>query len=207
MSAKVNPALLGLLNYAEKKGLIEACDRTYCRNRLLQMLQLDAPDEGEEALDAPLAELLGILTDSAVERGLIADGVVTRDLLDSLLMEAVTPFPHEVRRTFAGKYKESALAATDWFYAFSCDTNYIRRDRIARDKKWVYNGPYGALDITINLSKPEKDPRAIAAAKLLPQTDYPKCQLCAENEGYAGRLNHPGRSNLVLPVFAVCLLQ
>ena len=177
MSAKVNPALLGLLNYAEKKGLIEACDRTYCRNRLLQMLQLDAPDEGEEALDAPLAELLGILTDSAVERGLIADGVVTRDLLDSLLMEAVTPFPHEVRRTFAGKYKESALAATDWFYAFSCDTNYIRRDRIARDKKWVYNGPYGALDITINLSKPEKDPRAIAAAKLLPQTDYPKCQL------------------------------
>ena len=195
MSAKVNPALLGLLNYAEKKGLIEACDRTYCRNRLLQMLQLDAPDEGEEALDAPLAELLGILTDSAVERGLIADGVVTRDLLDSLLMEAVTPFPHEVRRTFAGKYKESALAATDWFYAFSCDTNYIRRDRIARDKKWVYKGPYGALDITINLSKPEKDPRAIAAAKLLPQTDYPKCQLCAENEGYAGRLNHPGRSN------------
>ena len=103
MSVKVNPALLGLLNYAEEKGLIEACDRTYCRNRLLQMLQLDAPDEGEEALDAPLAELLGILTDSAVERGLIADGVVTRDLLDSLLMEAVTPFPHEVRRTFAGK--------------------------------------------------------------------------------------------------------
>ena len=195
MSVNVNPALLGLLNYAEKKGLIEACDRTYCRNRLLQMLQLDAPDEGEEALDAPLAELLGGLTDSAVERGLIADGVVTRDLLDSLLMEAVTPFPHEVRRTFAEKYKESALAATDWFYAFSCDTNYIRRDRIARDKKWVYNGPYGALDITINLSKPEKDPRAIAAAKLLPQTDYPKCQLCAENEGYAGRLNHPGRSN------------
>jgi len=195
MSVNVNPALLGLLNYAEEKGLIEACDRTYCHNRLLQMLQLDAPDEGEEALDAPLSELLGILTDSAVERGLIADGVVTRDLLDSLLMEAVTPFPHEVRRTFAEKYQESPLAATDWFYAFSCDTNYIRRDRIARDKKWVYTGPYGALDITINLSKPEKDPRAIAAAKLLPQTDYPKCQLCAENEGYAGRLNHPGRSN------------
>ena len=195
MSVNVNPALLGLLNYAEKKGLIEACDRTYCRNRLLQMLQLDAPDEGEEALDAPLADLLGILTDSMVERGLIADGVVTRDLFDSLLMEAVTPFPHEVRRTFAEKYRESPLAATDWFYAFSCNTNYIRRDRIKRDRKWIYNGPYGALDITINLSKPEKDPRAIAAAKLLPQTDYPKCQLCAENEGYAGRLNHPGRSN------------
>ena len=102
MSVNVNPALLGLLNYAEEKGLIEACDRTYCHNRLLQMLQLDAPDEVEKALEAPLAELLGILTDSAVERGLIADGVVSRDLLDSLLMEAVTPFPHEVRRTFAG---------------------------------------------------------------------------------------------------------
>ena len=195
MSVKVNPALMGLLNYAEEKHLIEACDRTYCHNRLLQMLQLDAPDEGGEALEAPLAELLKILADSAVDRGLIADGVVTRDLFDSLLMEAVTPFPHEVRKTFSEKYAESPLAATDWFYSFSCDTNYIRRDRILRDRKWVYNGPYGALDITINLSKPEKDPRAIAAAKLLPQTDYPKCQLCAENEGYAGRLNHPGRSN------------
>ena len=195
MAVNVNPALLGLLNYAEEKGLIEACDRTYCHNRLLQMMQLDAPDEGDTALEATLPELLKVLTDSAVERKLIADGVVTRDLFDSLLMEAVTPFPHEVRRRFAEKYAESPQSATDWFYSFSCDTNYIRRDRIARDRKWVYNGPYGALDITINLSKPEKDPRAIAAAKLLPQTDYPKCQLCAENEGYAGRLNHPGRSN------------
>ena len=114
-----------------------------------------------------------MLTDSAVERGLIADGVVTRDLFDSLLMDAVTPYPHEVRRTFSEKLQDSPLAATDWFYALSCDTNYIRRDRIARDRKWIYNGPYGALDITINLSKPEKDPRAIAAAKLLPQTDQP----------------------------------
>ena len=195
MSVNVNPAILGLLDYAQQKGLIEACDRTYCCNRLLQMLQLDAPDEGEEALEKTLPELLEILTDSAVERGLIADGVVTRDLFDSLLMEAVTPFPHEVRKTFAEKSAESPLAATDWFYAFSCNTNYIRRDRIARDRKWIYDGPYGALDITINLSKPEKDPQAIAAAKLLPQTDYPKCQLCADNEGYAGRLNHPGRSN------------
>ena len=195
MSVNVNPALLGLLNYAEEKGLIEACDRTYCHNRLLQILRMDAPDEGEEALDAPLPVLLQVLIDSAVERGLIAEGVVSADLFDSLLMDAVMPMPHEVRKTFAEKRKESPLAATEWFYAFSCDTNYIRRDRIARDRKWVYNGPYGALDITINLSKPEKDPRAIAAAKLLPQTDYPKCLLCAENEGYAGRLNHPGRSN------------
>ena len=195
MAVNVNGALLGLLNYAGERGLIEACDRTYCFNRLLQMLQLDAPEGEAEALDAPLQELLKALTDSAVERGVIADGVVTRDLFDSLLMDTVTPFPHEIHRTFEEKRKESPIAATDWFYALSCDTNYIRRDRIARDRKWVYNGPYGALDITINLSKPEKDPRAIAAAKLLPQTDYPKCQLCAENEGYAGRLNHPGRSN------------
>ena len=195
MAVNVNGALSGLLNYAEEKGLIEACDRTYCFNRLLQMMQLDGPDGEVKALVAPLAELLKVLTDSAVERGLIADGVVTRDLFDSLLMDAVTPYPHEVRRTFSEKLQDSPLAATDWFYALSCDTNYIRRDRIARDRKWIYNGPYGALDITINLSKPEKDPRAIAAAKLLPQTDYPKCQLCAENEGYAGRLNHPGRSN------------
>ena len=195
MSLNVNPALLGLLNYAEAKGLIEACDRTYCHNRLLQILQMDAPDEGAEALDAPLPELLQILTDAAVERGLIAEGIVSGDLFDSLLMDAVMPLPHEVRRTFLEKYKESPLQATDWFYSFSCDTNYIRRDRIAKDRKWVYDCEYGPLDITINLSKPEKDPRAIAAAKLLPQTNYPKCLLCAENEGYAGRLNHPGRSN------------
>ncbi|MBR4551559.1 MAG: UDP-glucose--hexose-1-phosphate uridylyltransferase [Oscillospiraceae bacterium] len=191
----VRPALLGLLDYAEEKGLIEACDRTYCENRLLQILQLDSPTGEDKTLRAELPELLQVLIDSAVRRGVISEGVVAADLFDSLLMDAVTPYPHEVRQRFAEKLQESPQAATDWFYAFSCDTNYIRRDRIARDRKWIYQGPYGALDITINLSKPEKDPRAIAAAKLLPQTAYPKCQLCAENEGYAGRLNHPGRSN------------
>ena len=167
MKTYVSAAIRGLLDYAEERGLIENGDRTYCFNRLLQMLKLDAPDGEGETFRAELPELLGVLTDSAVERGLIADGVVSRDLYDSLLMDAVTPWPHEVRRRFAEKY----------------------------DRKWVYEGAYGTLDITINLSKPEKDPRAIAAAKLLPQTDYPKCQLCAENEGYAGRMNHPGRSN------------
>ena len=195
MKTDVSAAIRGLLDYAEERGLIENGDRTYCFNRLLQMLKLDAPDGEGETFRAELPELLGLLTDSAVERGLIADGVVSRDLYDSLLMDEVTPWPHEVRRRFAEKYSESPQAATDWFYDFSRDTNYIRRDRIARDRKWVYEGAYGTLDITINLSKPEKDPRAIAAAKLLPQTDYPKCQLCAENEGYAGRMNHPGRSN------------
>ncbi|MCR5137159.1 MAG: UDP-glucose--hexose-1-phosphate uridylyltransferase [Oscillospiraceae bacterium] len=191
----VYAAIAGLLDYAEARGLIEKDDRTYCSNRLLQMLRMDGPDGEEPAAAAELPELLQTLTDSAVERGVIAEGVVAADLFDSLLMEAVTPFPHEVRRRFREKYAESPRAATDWFYDFSRDTNYIRRDRIAKDRKWVYSGPYGDLDITINLSKPEKDPRAIAAAKLLPQTDYPKCQLCAENEGYAGRVNHPGRSN------------
>ena len=193
--AAVRPALLGLLNYAEEKGLIEACDRTYCLNRLLQILRLDAPEGGDTAMQAPLPVLLQELIDSAVRRGVIEEGVVAADLFDSLLMDALTPYPHEVRRRFAEKFAESPQAATDWFYALSCDTNYIRRDRIARDRRWVFQGPYGELDITINLSKPEKDPRAIAAAKLLPQTAYPKCQLCAENEGYAGRVNHPGRSN------------
>ena len=191
----VRPVLLGLLDYAEEKGLIEACDRTYCENRLLQILQLDSPTGEDKTLRAERPELLQVLIDSAVRRGVISEGVVAADLFDSLLMDAVTPYPHEVRRRFAEKLQESPQAATDWFYVFSCDTNYIRRDRIARDRKWIYQGPYGELDITINLSKPEKDPRAIAAAKLLPQTAYPKCQLCAENEGYAGRLNHPGRSN------------
>ena len=195
MKTGVSAAIRGLLDYAEERKLIENGDRTYCFNRLLEMLKLDGPDSEDETLAAELPELLAVLTDSAVERGLIADGVVSRDLYDSLLMDAVTPWPHEVRHRFAEKYAESPEAATDWFYDFSRDTNYIRRDRIARDRKWIYEGAYGALDITINLSKPEKDPRAIAAAKLLPQTDYPRCQLCAENEGYAGRMNHPGRSN------------
>ena len=195
MKTDVSAAIRGLLDYAEERGLIENGDRTYCFNRLLQMLKLDAPDGEGETFRAELPELLGLLTDSAVERGLIADGVVSRDLYDSLLMDAVTPWPHEVRRRFAEKYSESPQAATDWFYGFSRDTNYIRRDRIARDRKWVYESDYGPLDITINLSKPEKDPRAIAAARLAPQSGYPQCQLCATNEGYAGRMNHPGRSN------------
>ena len=195
MKTAVSAAIRGLLDYAEERGLIERGDRTYCFNRLLEMLKLDAPDGEGETLSAELPVLLQVLTDSAVERGLIADGIVSRDLYDSLLMDAVTPWPHEVRLCFAEKYSESPRAATDWFYDFSRDTNYIRRDRIARDRRWIFESAYGPLDITINLSKPEKDPRAIAAARQLPQTDYPKCQLCAENEGYAGRLNHPGRSN------------
>ena len=136
-----------------------------------------------------------------MQRGLTGGSVTERDLFDTKLMGALTPYPHEVRAEFARRYAVSPEAATDWFYRFSQDTNYIRRDRIARDLKWKYASPYGALDITINLSKPEKDPRDIAAAKAAPQSGYPRCLLCAENEGYAGRGNHPARQNhRILPL-------
>ncbi len=184
-----------LITYALDRGLIQAGDETFARNRLLEILQLDEPGESAAPVSLPLAALLNALTDDAVRRGLVDDNVTARDLFDTKLMGALTPWPHEVRRHFAQLYERSPEAATDWYYRFSCDTNYIRRDRIAKDLKWVYSCEYGELDLTINLSKPEKDPRAIAAARLAPQSGYPKCQLCAENEGYAGRMNHPARQN------------
>ena len=187
--------LNALLRYALEKGLIREDDRVYAYNRLLDILGLDEAEGTDEELALPLAEVLNALVDDAVERGRIEDNITARDLLDTALMGALTPWPHEVRASFSGLYEQSPRMATDWYYSFSCDTNYIRRDRIARDVKWVYESDYGPLDITINLSKPEKDPRAIAAARLAPQSGYPKCQLCAENEGYAGRMNHPARQN------------
>ncbi len=187
--------LNALLRYALEKGLIQEDDRVCAYNRLLEILGLDEAEGTDEDLRLPLADILNALVDDAVERGRIEDNITARDLLDTALMGALTPWPHEVRAIFAGLYEQSPRMATDWYYTFSCDTNYIRRDRIAKDVKWVYESDYGPLDITINLSKPEKDPRAIAAARLAPQSGYPKCQLCAENEGYAGRMNHPARQN------------
>ena len=187
-------AISALVNYAIHCQLITADDAVFAENRLLEILRLDAPvDLPIESTELP--DILQVLTDNAVARGIIEDGVVSRDLFDTKLMGAVTPFPHEVRGRFAALYADSPEAATDWYYRFCGDTNYIRRDRIARDRKWTYDSPYGTLDITINLSKPEKDPKAIAAAKNAPQSDYPKCQLCEQNEGYAGRVNHPARQN------------
>ena len=191
----------GLLRYAEDTGLIEADDRLWARNRLLEALQLDGCDPNCAPAELPLADLLRELTEDAVSRGVAQDNSVARDLFDTKLMGVLTPAPHEVRAKFRSLYAVSPEQATDWFYAFSQNTNYIRRDRIARDQKWVYESAYGPLDITINLSKPEKDPRAIAAAKLAPQSGYPKCALCAENEGYAGRVNHPARQNhRIIPI-------
>ena len=182
-----------LVDYALEHGLIQEGDELWAYNRLLEVMGLDEA-EGEP-VEAELPAILGALTDDAVRRGLIEDNITARDLFDTRLMGAILPPPHEVRAIFRALYEHSPQAATDWYYQFSCDSNYIRRDRIARDRKWVYPCEYGDLDVTINLSKPEKDPRAIAAARLAPQSGYPKCQLCAENEGYAGRMNHPARQN------------
>ena len=193
--------ILLLVSYAEQTGLIEACDRTWAINRLLEVMHLDGIGEVRTLQMLELPEILERLTQDAVERGICADDQASRDLFDTKLMGALTPAPHEIREKFKALYEEDPVSATDWFYRFSQDTNYIRRDRIAKDKKWTYESEYGTLDITINLSKPEKDPKAIAAAKLAPQSDYPRCQLCAENEGYAGRMNHPARQNhRILPL-------
>jgi UDPglucose--hexose-1-phosphate uridylyltransferase len=188
-----------LVSYAEEKALISPEDRIWAFNRLLEVMQLDSAESYEVPLPPAGAELpsalLDLMCDDAAKRGLIDDGPVSRDLFDTKLMGILTPAPHEVRRTFASLYAQSPALATDWYYAFSQDTNYIRRDRIAKDLKWLYDGEYGTLEITVNLSKPEKDPKAIAAARNAPQTGYPLCQLCQENEGYAGRINHPARQN------------
>ena len=187
--------LLGLVEYAVEKQLITAEDRIFAVNSLLDALGESSLDEAAQPARLPLPELLEQLTQHAVDKGLCEDNQVARDLFDTRLMGVLTPFPHEVRARFRALYAQSPREATDWFYRFSQDTNYIRRDRIAKDKKWTYTCEYGTLDITINLSKPVKDPRAIAAAQNAPQSGYPKCALCAENEGYAGRMNHPARQN------------
>ena len=182
-----------LVNYALDRALIQEGDEIWAYNRLLEVMCLDEADG--DPVEAELPEILTALTDDAVRRGLIEDNITARDLFETRLMGAILPPPHEVRAIFEGLRVDYPEAATDWYYQFSCDSNYIRRDRIQKDLKWVYPCEYGDLDITVNLSKPEKDPRAIAAAKLAPQSGYPKCQLCAENEGYAGRMNHPARQN------------
>ena len=186
-----------LAAYALRKGLIQECDRQWAINTILDTLKIDSyteTDPGDE--DYPLADLLDELLDDAYERRVLKENsVVYRDLLDTEIMGRLTPKPSEVIRKFDALFAVDPEKATDWYYRFSQDTNYIRRDRIARDVQWKAETEYGELDITINLSKPEKDPKAIAAARNMAVSDYPKCQLCAENEGYAGRVNHPARQN------------
>ena len=186
-----------LVAYGLDKKLIMPEDEIYTINQYLEVFRLDEyedPDiEGEEII---LPEILDRLTDAAYDRYIIkSDDIVTRDLFDTKLMGILTPKPSQVIKEFRTYYEESPKKATEFFYEFSQDTNYIRRDRVKKDMKWKVNSPYGDIDITINLSKPEKDPKAIAAAKNAKQSSYPKCQLCMENEGYAGRMNHPARQN------------
>ena len=194
----IDEAVDKLACYAQRTGLVDPCERIWAVNAILEALKLDSytqptgSPEGEIDLPAVLEELM----DDAHARGVLPeDSVVYRDLFDTMLMGRLTPRPAQVIERFRALYAESPERATDWYYRFSQDTNYIRRDRIAKDVKWVAPTEYGELDITLNLSKPEKDPKAIAAARNLPASAYPRCQLCAENEGYAGRVNHPARGN------------
>ena len=194
----VDREIQALVAYALDTGLIEPCERVWAVNALLEALGLDSYTEPETPPQRPvdLPAVLTALMDDAHARGVLKeDSVVYRDLFDTKLMGVLTPRPAQVIAKFQALCAESPEQATDWYYKFSQDTNYIRRDRIARDVKWIAPTEYGDLDITINLSKPEKDPKAIAAARNLPASAYPRCQLCAENEGYAGRVNHPAREN------------
>lgn len=210
----IQERILDLADYGLATGLIETADVCLIVNRLLELFRLDemedevmrahaekggmTREEAQGALEGILKDML----DYAYENGILKEnGVVYRDLLDTKIMGLFVPRPSEVIRKFRSLYQESPKEATDYFYTLSCDTDYIRRYRIKKDLKWTTETEYGTLDITVNLSKPEKDPKAIAAAKLAKQGGYPKCLLCRENEGYAGRVNHPARQNhRIIPV-------
>ena len=186
-----------LVEYGLQKELIEPEDKTFVINQYLEIFRLDEYSEpdisGEEII---LEDILSHLLDAAYDRQIIkSQDIVTRDLFDTKLMGVLVDKPSHVIRKFWNLYEQSPETATDYFYKFSQDTDYIRRYRIKKDMRWTVESPYGTIDVTINLSKPEKDPKAIAAAKNAKQSSYPKCQLCMENEGYAGRMNHPARQN------------
>ncbi len=213
----IQKAIADLVGYALAAGLIHAEDAIYTANRLLEALHLDTLEaEAEEAIleyvmkdpeelggmTDRLEAILGVICDYAYGAGIMEENTVTyRDLFDTKIMGLLTDRPFHVIEKFRSLYAKNPAEATDWFYKFSQDTNYIRRYRIARDEKWVTETEYGDLDITINLSKPEKDPKAIAAAGKAKAAGYPKCLLCRENAGYAGRINHPARQNhRIIPV-------
>ena len=184
-----------LVEYGVMTHLITTEDRIYTTNRLLEILHLDEYEEPDSVSTDDLEAILKGFLEFAVEKGMIDDNTTERDLFDTKIMGTLVPRPSDVINEFWNRYEISPQNATDYYYKLSCDSDYIRRYRIKRDMKWVTPTEYGDLDITINLSKPEKDPKAIAAAKNAKQSGYPKCLLCKENEGYAGRLNHPARQN------------
>lgn len=202
-SENVHTSIRKLVCYGLETGLISAEDRIYAANSLCAVLGIDDYDPPEEIYrNLELEPILKSLLDYAVEKGIIEDSIVYRDLFDTKLMNCLMPRPSEVIEKFRSIYRErSPEAATDYYYKLSRDSDYIRRYRIAKDMKWTAATEYGTLDITINLSKPEKDPKAIAAALNAKQSGYPKCLLCEENVGYAGRVNHPARQNhRIIPV-------
>ena len=199
-----------LVQYGLLTGLVAKEDEIYTTNKLLELFgEEEYPfefgeetEQTEEEAVKRLPELLTEMMDYAVKKGIMQeDGVVYRDLFDTKIMSCLVGRPGEIIRKFWAEYEKSPEAATEFFYKFSQDTDYIRRYRVCKDEKWIAPTKYGDLDITINLSKPEKDPKAIAAAKLAKQSGYPKCLLCVENEGYAGRINHPARQNhRIIPI-------
>ena len=191
----MNKLISELVSYGLEKNLIDAADKTYVINRLLEVFELKEFAWSEEKV-RPLSDILSDMTDYAFQQGLFPENTITnRDLFDTRIMGIITPAPSVVRNKFKELYITSPQEATKFYYQFSRDTNYIRTDRIAKDEKWQANTKYGVIDITINLSKPEKDPWDIAKAAGLVKNDYPKCLLCMENEGYAGNLSHPARQN------------
>ena len=198
----IDKSIKKLVCYGLDKELFTERDRIFVTNRLLEILHIDSFDCEENFEKVNLEETLKELLDFAVEQKLIEDDITSRDLFDTKLMSALMPRPSEVTEKFYKLYNEkSPKDATDYFYKLSCDSDYIRRYRIEKDVKWVSPTEYGDLDITINLSKPEKDPKAIAAAKTAKQGGYPKCMLCRECEGYSGRINFPARQNhRVIPI-------
>ena len=206
----IQEAIRKLIVYGLKTGLVSAEDKIYTTNRLLELFELDELEDVDEQKEQEiegtdveeLEDILSGMLDYAYEKGILKEnGVVYRDLFDTKIMSTLMPRPSEVIKTFQEYYGQDAQKATDYYYKLSCDSDYIRRYRIKKDMKWVTPTEYGDLDITINLSKPEKDPKAIAAARNAKQAGYPKCLLCRENEGYAGRVNHPARQNhRIIPV-------
>lgn len=191
-----------LVQYGINTGLTPECERIYTTNLLLDLMQEDTyEDVSCDLSDITLETVLHDLLNEACARGIIENDITSRDLFDTKLMNALLPRPSQIQQTFQEKYALSPEEATAYYYKFSQDSDYIRRYRIKKDQKWTVETNYGTLDITINLSKPEKDPKAIAAARNAAVSSYPKCQLCMENEGYAGRANHPARENhRIIPV-------
>ena len=191
-------AIQYLINYGITQNLITKADQFVVQNQLMEALHLtdwQLSGAGTEP-DASIDAILQPLVEYACSNGIIADTAASRDLFDTKLMGILTPMPHEMIAKFQERYQESPEAATDWYFDISQKLNYVRAGRIAKDKKWKYASEYGMLDITINRSKPEKDPRDIAAARNQKVAAYPKCQLCPENAGFAGNPNHPARQNL-----------